>query len=143
MPNAAQMQQDTLHRHLAIYNTWTLWPLQQPASAVWVVCNAVYDQSVGHFICVESDLILLCELWLEALLQFLFSFRYPLVALYLPLDPLSCPQDLALQIETATLLWVIQVKQSFESLCDCFQLNVSHLSWPHIQDLAGLIHGDV
>ena len=60
-----------------------------------------------------------------------------------PLNPLSCSQNLALQIETAALLRIIQVEQPLEPFCDCFQLNVAHLSWSDVQDLAGFVHGDV
>lgn len=52
---------------IAIYNTGTLWSVQQSASPVRIVCTAVYDQSVRQFACVESGLVLLCEFWLESL----------------------------------------------------------------------------
>jgi hypothetical protein len=63
--------------------------------------------------------------------------------LYLPLDPLSCPQYLALQIETPALLRIVDVKQPLESFRDGLYLDVSHLPGPNVEDLAGLVHGDV
>jgi hypothetical protein len=65
------------------------------------------------------------------------------VPLYLSFDSLSCPQYFALQIKTSTFLWVVEVEESLESLCDSLHFNVSHLTRPDIQDLAGFIHGNV
>jgi hypothetical protein len=63
--------------------------------------------------------------------------------LYLPLNPFSRSQNLALQIETPALLRIVQIEQPLEPLGHSLYLDVAHLPGPDVQDLAGFVHGDV
>jgi hypothetical protein len=65
------------------------------------------------------------------------------VPLYLPFDPLSRPQYLALQIEAAALLRVVDVEQPLKALGDDVHFYIAHLARPDVQNTARFVHGDV
>ena len=92
---------------------------------------------------VSAASILLCELRLESVCQFLLPLRHPLMPLQLPLYPFSRPQNLTLQIETPALLRIVHVEQPLKPLRNSFYFDVPHLARPNVLDLAGFVHGDV
>jgi hypothetical protein len=62
--------------------------------------------------------------------------------LHLPLNPLSRPQNLTLQIKTASLLRIIQIKQPLKPFGNSLHFDVAHLARSDVEDAAGLVHGD-
>ena len=68
--------------------------------------------------------------------------RFPLCLPNFCLYPLARPQNFALQVETASLLRIVQVKKLLESLHHMFQICFAGLWGLNVQDLACLIECD-
>lgn len=56
------------------------------------------------------------------------------MTLQLSLNSLPRPQYLALQIEAAAILRIVQIEQPLESLCYDFHFYIAHLARPYVQD---------
>ena len=90
-----------------------------------------------------ASTLLLGNLGLKAFPQFLLPLSHLLVPANLALDALPRAQDLALQVEAAALLGIVEVEQALEALGDELEVDLAHLGGADVEDLAGLVHGDV
>lgn len=80
-------------------------------------------------------------LWLPSILQLLFPTLYLLHLPHFTLDPLPRSQHLALQIETATLLRIVDIEELLEALEHILHVGLSALWRLDVQDLTGLLEG--
>jgi hypothetical protein len=120
-----------------------------PISRTPVVCNRpnppyiLHKGGVPRNPSVSSLSIILCKLGLKPLPQLALPLGNPLMPLHFPLDPLARPQNLTLQIKTAALLRIVEIKKPLEPFRHSLHLDVAHLAGSDVQDAAGLVHGDV
>lgn len=91
----------------------------------------------------RCSFVVLCDLRLEPVPKLCLSLSHALLPLQFALNPFSRSQNFTLQVERTALLGIVQVKQSLESLCDSLCLYYASLARADVQDLAGLVHGDV
>lgn len=74
-----------------------------------------------------------------------FQLRLPLCGLLsrpgLHLYPFAGAQDLALQVEAAATLRIVDIEQLLESLQDILHVRLPALGWRDIEDLAGFFEG--
>jgi hypothetical protein len=119
-----------------------------PISRTPVVCNRsnspyiLHKRGIPRNPSSSGPSIVLCKLGLEPLSQLALPLRNPLMSLHLPLNPLARSQNFALQIKTAALLRIVQIKQPLKPLRHSLHLDVAHLAGSDVQDAAGLVHGD-
>lgn len=83
----------------------------------------------------------LVDLRIPSFSQFLLGGGLALSFTKFHLYPLARTQNLALQVETATLLGIVEVKQLLESLHDMFQVGFAAGRGLDVEDLAGLVEG--
>lgn len=79
------------------------------------------------------------NLRLPSFLQLCISARHLLGLAHLHLYPLPCPQHLALQIETASLLRIVDIEELFEPLQYVLDVGLASLWWFDVENLARLI----
>lgn len=83
----------------------------------------------------------LVDLGVPALAQLLLRSSLALRLANLHLYALSCSQNLALKVETAALLGIVQVKQLLESLHNMLDVGFAAGRGLDVEDLAGLVEG--
>jgi len=83
----------------------------------------------------------LVDLRSPALPDLLFHLGFPLRLPDLHLDALTGPEDLALQVETATLLGVVHVEELLEPLRNVLEVGLAGLWGFDVENLAGLVEG--
>lgn len=81
----------------------------------------------------------LVDLGIPSFTQFLLGGGLALSLTKLHLYPLACAQNLALQVETATLLRIVEVEQLLESLHDMFEVGFAAGRGLDVEDLAGFV----
>lgn len=89
----------------------------------------------------NRGLPVLVNLWLPSLFELLISLCSRLRLPNLELDPLSCSQNLALQIETTTLLGVVEIEQLLESFGSLLQICLTSLWRADVQNSTCLVEG--
>lgn len=81
----------------------------------------------------------LVHLGLPPFFQFLLMCRLSFCLSDLHLYPLACAENFALEVETATFLRVVHIKQLLESFHDLFEIRFAGLRGLGVEDPAGLI----
>lgn len=88
-----------------------------------------------------SQSSILVNLRIPALAHLLLGRGLPLGLAELHFYPFSCAQDLALKVETATLLGIVQVEQFLEALHDMLEVGFTALWGLDIEDATGFVEG--
>lgn len=74
--------------------------------------------------------------------QFRLSLRLLRKFLHINLYPFPRPQNLALQIETPSLLWIIRIEQFLKSLHHVLHIRLSLRWWFYVEDFACFLEGE-
>lgn len=87
----------------------------------------------------ENQSPILINLWIPPLTHFLLTSSLPLRLSSLHLNPFTGPQNLTLEIKTATFLWIVEVEQFLESFHDLFDIGFAALRWFDVEDATGFV----
>lgn len=87
----------------------------------------------------SSALPILEHFWFPAFLQLRICARLLFRVVVFALYPLSCPQHFTLQVETSSLLRIVDIEEFFESFHHILHIRLPILRRLHVEDLAGLL----
>lgn len=95
--------------------------------------------SAHYRVPLDRVLPIFVHLWLEPFLDLGFGFEFLLYRSKLTLEPLLCPHNLALQVETTALLRIVGVEQPLVPLEDFCRIGLAVGRRLDVEDSASLI----